>query len=62
MTAGALYWWHLLSPIRRAPPNRLGPIVYMLSTKFVVGLLGIVLTFAPDALYDFYPHQPPSGA
>ena len=26
----------------------------MASTKLLVGLLGILLTFAPDALYDFY--------
>ena len=32
----------------------MGPVVYMLSTKLFVGLLGIGLTFAPDALYEFY--------
>ena len=30
----------------------------MVTTKLLVGLLGIVLTFAPDALYDFYDDQP----
>ena len=53
--AGGLYWWHLLSPIRsRHRLSGMGPVVYMVATKLVVGLLGIVLTFAPDALYDFY--------
>ena len=33
------------------------PVVYMLSTKVLVGLLGIGLTFAPDALYAFYRHR-----
>jgi cytochrome c oxidase assembly factor CtaG len=57
--AGGLYWWHLLSPIRaRLRLGGMGPIVYMLSTKLLVGLLGIVLAFAPDALYDFYEEQP----
>ena len=59
MTAGLLYWWHLLSPIRtRLRLSGMGPVVYMLSTKLLVGLLGIGLTFAPDALYAFYKDQP----
>lgn len=58
-STGLLYWWHLLSPIRRR--LRFGgvqPVVYMVLTKVLVGLVGIVLTFAPDALYDFYIRQP----
>jgi hypothetical protein len=31
----------------------MGPIVYMLSTKLLVGILGIGLTFAPDPLYHY---------
>ncbi len=27
-------------------------------TKILVGLVGIMLTFAPEALYDFYVRQP----
>ena len=54
-SAGALYWWHLLSPIRsRHRLGGMGPVVYMLSTKLLVGLLGIGLTFTPHALYDHY--------
>jgi putative membrane protein len=57
--AGALYWWHLLSPIRsRHRLGGMGPVVYMLSTKLLVGLLGIGLTFAPNALYDHYAQGP----
>jgi putative membrane protein len=53
--AGALYWWHLLSPIRsRHRLGGMGPVVYMVSTKLLVGLLGIGLTFTPHALYDHY--------
>ena len=37
----------------------MGAVVYMVSTKLFVGLLGIALTFAPDALYEFYKQQPP---
>ena len=55
--AGFLYWWHLLSPIRsRMRLGGLGPVLYMVSTKISVGLLGIVITFAPDVLYGFYDH------
>jgi len=54
-SAGFLYWWHLLSPIRsRHRLGGMGPIVYMLSTKLLVGLLGIALTFAPSPWYSHY--------
>ncbi len=56
--AGGLYWWHLLSPIRgRHRLSGMGPVVYMVATKVGVGLLGIVITFAPHALYGFYAHR-----
>ena len=52
--AGLLYWWHLLSPIRsRLRLGGLGPIAYMASTKLLVGLLGIVLAFAPSVFYAY---------
>jgi cytochrome c oxidase assembly factor CtaG len=58
-TVGALYWWHLLSPIRgRMRLQGLGPVTYMTSTKLFVGLLGIVLAFAPASFYPFYEHHP----
>lgn len=53
--AGGLYWWHLISPVR--DQRRLGGMqapLYMASTKLLVGALGIVLTFAPEALYSVY--------
>ena len=60
MSAGLLYWWHLLSPIRsRLRMGGMWPVGYMLSTKLLVGLLGIGITFAPDAIYAFYKDQPP---
>src|SRR4051794_19314499 len=53
--AGLLYWWHLLSPIRsRLRLGGLGPVLYMASTKILVGFLGILLAFSPEILYDFY--------
>jgi cytochrome c oxidase assembly factor CtaG len=59
--AGGLYWWHLLSPIRaRKRLGGMGPVMYMVSTKVLVGLLGVGLAFAPDAIYDFYERQPHS--
>jgi putative membrane protein len=57
--AGGLYWWYLLSPIRsRKRLGGMGPVMYMVTTKILVGLLGIGLAFAPDAIYDFYKQQP----
>ncbi len=57
--AGGLYWWHVLSPIRsRMRLGGMGPIAYMTSTKLLVGILGIVLAFAPNSFYPFYEHHP----
>jgi cytochrome c oxidase assembly factor CtaG len=57
--AGGLYWWHILSPIRaRMRLTGLGPAGYMLSSKLFLGLLGVVLTFAPESFYAFYERQP----
>ena len=36
----------------------MGPVGYMVSTKLLVGILGIVLAFAPTAIYPFYAHHP----
>ncbi len=56
--AGSLYWWHLLSPIRsRMRLDGMGPVVYMASTKLLVGALGMGLAFAPAALYAYYVHH-----
>jgi putative membrane protein len=53
--AGLLYWWHLLSPIRsRLRLGGMGPVLYMASTKILVGFLGVLLTFSPTLLYGFY--------
>jgi cytochrome c oxidase assembly factor CtaG len=52
--AGLLYWWHLLSPIRtRMRLGGMGPIMYMASTKLLVGFLGILLAFSPELLYSY---------
>jgi cytochrome c oxidase assembly factor CtaG len=57
--AGGLYWWHLLSPIRsRLRMGAMGPALYMVTTKVMVGVLGIALAFAPETLYDYYARQP----
>jgi putative membrane protein len=57
--AGTLYWWHVLSPIRsRMRLAGLGPVAYMTGGKLLVGLLGIVLAFAPHTIYAFYAHKP----
>ncbi len=57
--AGSLYWWHLLSPIRsRMRLRGMGPIVYMASTKVLVGAMGMGLAFGGHAIYSYYVHRP----
>jgi cytochrome c oxidase assembly factor CtaG len=59
LTAGMLYWWHLLSPIKaRMGLGGMGAIVYMAVTKFFVGIVGIILVFAPHAIYPWYETHP----
>lgn len=58
VTAGVLYWWHILSPLRRMRHAGMGPVMYMVSTKLLVGFLGVALAFAPTAIYSFYTGQP----
>jgi cytochrome c oxidase assembly factor CtaG len=58
LSAGLLYWWHLLSPVRGRHLTGLAPVGYMVSTKVLVSLLGIFLTFAPTSIYSFYEHRP----
>jgi cytochrome c oxidase assembly factor CtaG len=56
--AGFLYWWHLLSPIRsRMRLGGMGPVMYMVITKGLVGILGVVLAFSPGPLYPWYQHH-----
>lgn len=55
VAAGTLYWWHLISPIRsRLRLGGMAPVAYMVSTKLLVGALGVVLAFAPKLLYAPY--------
>ncbi|HEX3617206.1 MAG TPA: cytochrome c oxidase assembly protein [Solirubrobacteraceae bacterium] len=59
LTAGMLYWWQLLAPIKtRVAMSGMAKIVYMAVTKFFVGVLGIILVFAPHALYAWYQDHP----
>jgi cytochrome c oxidase assembly factor CtaG len=57
--AGGLYWWHLLSPIRsRLRLDGMGPVLYMVVTKLLVGVIGVILAFSPHSIYPFYQHHP----
>jgi cytochrome c oxidase assembly factor CtaG len=53
--SGSLYWWHLISPIRsRLRLGGMAPVAYMVSTKLLVGALGVFLAFYPKLLYAPY--------
>ena len=57
--AGGLYWWHLISPIRsRMRLSGMGPVLYMVVTKLLVGIIGVVLAFSPHSIYPWYQHHP----
>ena len=57
--AGTLYWWHLLSPIRgRKHLSGMQVVVYMSVSKFFVGMIGIILAFAPHSIYPWYQDHP----
>lgn len=48
-----LYWWPLLGPDRAERSNAFRAL-YLLAGAFTGGLLGALLTFAPDAWYAHY--------
>ena len=57
LSAGLLFWWHLLSPIRsRYRLAGLKAVGYVAATKLLVGALGMAITFSPDLLYHWYAH------
>jgi cytochrome c oxidase assembly factor CtaG len=57
--AGAVYWWHLISPARqRLRMTAFGPVIYMSVTKLGAGLIAIALGFAPVLIYDAYASLP----
>lgn len=58
-TTGVAFWWFLIEPV--PPRHRLkGPasIAYLSSAKLLMGALGVVLAFAPNAIYDTYEDAP----
>ncbi len=59
ITAGIAFWWFLIEPV--PPRHRLtGPasIAYLSTAKLLMGALGLVLAFSPNAIYDTYKHVP----
>jgi len=58
-TTGVAFWWFLIEPV--PPRHRLtGPasIAYVSTAKLLLGALGVVLAFSPNAIYDTYKHVP----
>ena len=58
-TAGIAFWWYLIEPV--PPRHRLtGPwaLAYLATAKLLMGILGVVLAFSPDALYSTYEAAP----
>jgi cytochrome c oxidase assembly factor CtaG len=54
-TTGLLFWWFLIEPV--PPRHRLtGPwaVAYVSAAKVLMGILGVILTFTPNVIYDHY--------
>jgi putative membrane protein len=58
-STGVAFWWFILEPV---PPRHrlkgLGSLAYIGSAKLLMGALGVVLAFSPNAIYDTYKHAP----
>jgi putative membrane protein len=57
--AGIAFWWYLIEPV--PPRHRVtGPwaLAYLATAKVLMGVLGVILAFAPDALYSAYEDAP----
>ena len=59
MSAGFVFWWHLITPIPGRYPLR-GPqvVFYLAAAKTLTGALASMITFSNALLYDFYVDQP----
>jgi cytochrome c oxidase assembly factor CtaG len=58
-TAGTAFWWYLVEPV--PPRHRLTgawALAYLATAKGLMGVLGVVLAFSPDALYATYENAP----
>jgi putative membrane protein len=59
LIVGSMYWWHLISPTRkRGRLTGMMTVVYMLSTKVLVGGLAMGIGFDPHIIYTYYAHFP----
>ena len=58
-STGIAFWWFLIEPV---PPRHrlkgLGSVAYIGSAKLLMGALGVVLAFSPNAIYDTYKDAP----
>jgi cytochrome c oxidase assembly factor CtaG len=56
---GLAFWWFVIEPV--PPRHRLkGPaaVAYISAAKLLMGALGVVLAFSPNAIYDTYEDAP----
>jgi putative membrane protein len=57
--AGIAFWWYVIEPV---PPRRrlrgMASAGYLAAAKLLLGALGVLLAFSPDALYETYESAP----
>lgn len=59
LATGTAFWWFVLEPV--PPRHRLrgmASAAYLAAAKLLLGALGVVLAFSPDALYETYESAP----
>jgi putative membrane protein len=57
--AGLAFWWYVIEPV--PPRHRLRGMAsagYLAAAKLLLGALGVLLAFSPDALYETYEDAP----
>jgi putative membrane protein len=58
-SAGMAFWWFVIEPIPpRHPLRGMAMLGYVAGAKLLLGALGVVLAFSPNAIYDTYEQAP----
>jgi putative membrane protein len=54
LAAGVIFWWPILSPVRTSRIEALPSAAYLIAACLASTVLGMTLTFAPEAVYSAY--------
>jgi cytochrome c oxidase assembly factor CtaG len=54
LIAGLLFWWPILAPVQQSRIGAFPSVVYLVTACLASTVLGMTLTFAPEAIYTAY--------